>query len=80
MKVGDLVKLTRDSDYQPQIFRRGMVGIVEYIEKSTVSKYFATVEEDAHKFAVGKCEFIFRWVVFPNQDGWVDFDLLLFKE
>ena len=29
MKVGDLVKLTRDSDYQPQIFRRGMVGIVE---------------------------------------------------
>ncbi len=32
MKVGDLVKLTRDSDYQPQIFRRGMVGIVEWIE------------------------------------------------
>ena len=29
MKVGDLVKLTRDSDYQPQIFRRGMVGIVD---------------------------------------------------
>ena len=50
MKVGDLVKLMRECDYQPQIFRRGMVGIVEYIEKSTVSKYFATVEEDAHKF------------------------------
>ncbi len=32
MKVGDLVKLTRDSDYQPQIFRRGMVGIVEWIQ------------------------------------------------
>jgi hypothetical protein len=29
MKVGDLVKRTRDCDYQPQIFRRGMVGIVE---------------------------------------------------
>ena len=28
MKVGDLVKLMRDCDYQPQIFRRGMVGIV----------------------------------------------------
>ena len=33
MKVGDLVKLTRDSDYQPQIFRRGMVGIVELVEQ-----------------------------------------------
>ncbi len=33
MKVGDLVKLTRDSDYQPQIFRRGMVGIVEWIHE-----------------------------------------------
>ena len=32
MKVGALVKLTRDSDYQPQIFRRGMVGIVEWVE------------------------------------------------
>jgi len=32
MKVGDLVKLRRDSDYQPQIFRRGMVGIVECVE------------------------------------------------
>ena len=32
MKVGDLVKLTRDCDYQPQIFRRGMVGIVEGID------------------------------------------------
>ena len=29
MRVGDLVKLTRECDYQPQIFRRGMVGIVE---------------------------------------------------
>ena len=32
MKVGDLVKLMRDSDYQPQIFRRGMVGIVEAVQ------------------------------------------------
>jgi hypothetical protein len=32
MKVGDLVKLKRDSDYQPQIFRRGMVGIVEAVQ------------------------------------------------
>ena len=35
MKVGDLVKLRRDSDYQPQIFRRGMVGIVEYVEPAS---------------------------------------------
>ena len=32
MKVGDLVKLTRECDYQPQIFRRGMVGLVEGID------------------------------------------------
>ena len=32
MKVGDLVKLMRECDYQPQIFRRGMVGIVEGID------------------------------------------------
>ena len=44
MNVGDLVKLTRDCDYQPQIFRRGMVGIVEYIEKSSVAQYINGAE------------------------------------
>ena len=43
MKVGDLVKLTRDSDYQPQIFRRGMVGIVEWIHEGFAGEPFVDV-------------------------------------
>ena len=53
MKVGDLVKLTRDSDYQPQIFRRGMVGIVEGIHPHANDSSFAHAFVDVRVSGAG---------------------------
>ena len=55
MKVGDLVKLTRDSDYQPQIFRRGMVGIVEGIHPHASDSSFAHAFVDVRVSGAGDC-------------------------